>query len=41
MIYFPELFLRVVIVGALLFSGVAAITLIFLLLKDKRKNEVW
>ena len=41
MLYFPEDFLQAVIVGALLFAGVAAITLISLLIKDKQKNEVW
>lgn len=41
MLYFPETFLHAVIVGALLFAGVAAITLISLLIRDKRKNEVW
>lgn len=41
MLYFPELFLYVTIVGSLIFSGIAVITLLLLLLKDKRTNKVW
>jgi len=41
MLYFSETFVQVVIVGALLFAGVAAVTLIILLINDKQKNKVW
>lgn len=41
MFYFPELFLQAIIVGALLFSGISAVTLVVLLIRDKQKNEVW
>ena len=41
MIFFPELFLYATIVGALVFSGVAVVVLLLLLLKDKQTNKVW
>jgi len=41
MFYFSEFFLQVVIIGSLVFSGVGALTLILLLIRDKQKNEVW
>lgn len=41
MIFFPELFLQIIIAGSLLFTGFVAVTLIYLLIKDKQKDEVW
>ena len=41
MVEFPELFLEITIVVALSYTGVVAVSLIYLLIKDKRKNEVW
>jgi hypothetical protein len=40
-IQFPEFFLQVVIIVALVFSGVAALSLILMLIKDKKNSEVW
>ena len=41
MVEFPELFLEITIVVALTYTGFVAVSLIYLLIKDKRKNEVW
>lgn len=41
MVYFPEIFLHFVIVGALLFAGISALALILMLIRDKQKGEVW
>jgi len=41
MVEFPELFLEITIVVALAYTGFVAVSLIYLLIKDKRKNEVW
>jgi len=41
MLNFSELFLELTIIIALVYSGVVAVSLIYLLIKDKRKNEVW
>jgi len=41
MIKFPELLLELIIAGSLLFSGIVAVILIYLIIKDKKNNEVW
>jgi len=41
MFKFPELLLELTIIIALIYSGFVAISLVYLLIKDKRKNEVW
>ena len=41
MLYFPETFLYIVIIGSLIFSGVAFVALLLFLFKDKKTNKVW
>ena len=41
MILFPESLLHVGIVGALILTGVGAVTLLILLVRDYKKDEVW
>jgi len=40
-VYFSEFFLYVVIIGSLLFSCVAVVTLVSFLIRDKKNKEVW
>jgi hypothetical protein len=39
--YFPEIFLQIVITSALAFTLIVAVLLIYMIIKDKQKNEVW
>jgi len=38
---FPDSVVSIVIVGSLVLTGLGALTLVLLLLKDKRNRQIW
>jgi len=38
---FPDFIVTAVILGALVLTGLGALTLVYLLIKDQRQNEIW
>lgn len=41
LIFFPDAIVSLIIVGALILTGVGAVTLIALLMKDRRNKKIW
>ena len=40
-IFFPDAFLSLVVIGALMLTGVGAVALIWMLIKDLRNKQIW